>query len=169
MKKIINTSFINSDKWRTRYKSSNYNPELIFRDSESKENVLFSLSFYLMIMASEILFNQPFGKKIKILHNNIFKKLLKKKYEKIQRVEINSFGFSLLIVLQKLLREEDSLKTNVREIIYFVAQHWAAVLKLNNKEYKERSKILFSINLFILNFILILDILNTKLYIIFEP
>ena len=136
---------IDAKKWHSKYKSNNYNPKLIFTDSNSKVTALFSLSFFIMIMASEILFNQPFGKKIKIIHNNFFKNILKKKYEKIERVETNSFGYSLLLILQKLLREEDSLKKNIEEIILYVTQHWSTVLKLDEKEYNERFKIILSI------------------------
>ena len=136
---------IDAKKWHSKYKSNNYNPKLIFTDSNSKVTALFSLSFFIMIMASEILFNQPFGKKIKIIHNNFFKNTLRKKYEKIERVETNAFGYSLLLILQKLLREEDSLKKNIEEIILYVTQHWAIVLKLDEKEYNERFKIFLSI------------------------
>ena len=48
-----------------------------------------------MIMASEILFNQPFKNKIKIVHNNFYKFLFNKKFEKIDRIESTSFAFSL--------------------------------------------------------------------------
>ena len=83
-------------------------------------------------------------KKLK-LYITISLKIFLKKYEKIERVETNSFGYSLLLILQKLLREEDSLKKNIEEIILYVTQHWAIVLKLDEKEYNERFKIILSI------------------------
>ena len=64
--------------WQLKYSQKDYNPKLIFNDSKSKKDILFSLSFFLVMMAIEILFNQPFKKKIKLLHNNIYKKFFSK-------------------------------------------------------------------------------------------
>ena len=55
-----------------------------------------------MVMASEILFNQPFKNKIKVVHNKFYKVLFNKKFEKIERIENASFGFSLFLILNKL-------------------------------------------------------------------
>ena len=49
--------------WQTKYQQKDYNPKLIFNDSKSKNDILFSLSFFLVMMTIEILFNQPFKKK----------------------------------------------------------------------------------------------------------
>ena len=53
--------------WQNKYREKNYNPKLIFNDSKSKNDILFSLSFFLVMMTIEILFNQPFKKKNKDL------------------------------------------------------------------------------------------------------
>ena len=50
------------------------------------------------------------GKKINIIHNQFYKKLFRKNYEKIERVEINTFGYSLLLILNKLFKEEENLR-----------------------------------------------------------
>ena len=95
-------------------------------------------------MATEILFNQPFGKKIGIIHNNFYKKIFKRKYEKIERVEINTFGYSFLLILEKLFKEEQSLQNHVREIINFGTCHWATVINFNEKERIRRLEIIYS-------------------------
>ena len=46
-----------------------------------------------MVMASEILFNQPFKNKIKVVHNKFYKVLFNKKFEKIERIEKCIFCF----------------------------------------------------------------------------
>ena len=46
-----------------------------------------------MVMASEILFNQPFKNKIKVVHNNLYKIFFNKKFEKVERIENTSFCF----------------------------------------------------------------------------
>ena len=51
-------------------------------------------------MALEVLLNQPF-KKIKIFHNFILRPLMKNRSLKVERIENNTFGFSLLIVLSR--------------------------------------------------------------------
>ena len=58
---------------KKKYNYTNFKPKLIFSKQNTKENLLFSLSFYIMIMASEILFNQPFKNKIKVVHNKFYK------------------------------------------------------------------------------------------------
>ena len=62
-----------------------------------------------MIMASEILLNQPVKKNIKIIHNNFLYKLFNKDHKRNERIEINSFSFSLFLIMYKLLREGRSL------------------------------------------------------------
>ena len=61
---------------------TNFKPKLIFSKQNTKENLLFSLGFYVMIMASEILFNQPFKNKIKVVHNKFYKFFFNKDFEK---------------------------------------------------------------------------------------
>ena len=60
-------------EWKKKYNYTNFKPKLIFSKQNTKENLLFSLGFYVMIMASEILFNQPFKNKIKVVHNKFYK------------------------------------------------------------------------------------------------
>ena len=88
--------------WHKEFNPDSFNPELIFNKSKTRKEVLFSLSFFLTIMSIEILFNQPFKKKIKIWHNHFYKVIFNKRFEKLQRIEINSFAFSLFLILQKL-------------------------------------------------------------------
>ena len=137
---MLNLSINEAQKWQLKYKHHDYNPHYIFKNSSTKNNALFSLSFFLMIMASEILFNQPFRKKIGIVHNNIFKNLFKKKYEKIERIETNSFGYSLFLILHKLYKEEELLKDDMKELISFSTCHWANSLKMNQKTLDEKIK-----------------------------
>tara|TARA_Y100000589_G_C26897431_1_gene524795 strand:+ start:61 stop:687 length:627 start_codon:yes stop_codon:yes gene_type:complete len=135
---------LDAKNWRKKYKLINYCPKEIFRDSKSKSDSLFSLSFFIMIMATEILFNQPFGKKIGIIHNNIYQKVFKKKYEKLVRVETHTFGYSFLLILEKLFKEEQSLQNYVKEIINFATCHWATIIKFNEKERLRRLEIFYS-------------------------
>ena len=141
---MSNWEVVDARKWQDKYKSDDYKPELIFKDSNSKESALFSLSFFLMIMASEILFNQPFSKKIGMVHNHFYKKLFKKKYEKIERVETNSFAFSLFLILHKLLKEENTLTDRIKDIIIYATCHWSNILKLNESEHQKKLAILFA-------------------------
>jgi len=135
---------LDAKNWQKKFKLINYCPREIFSKSKSKSDSLFSLSFFLMIMATEILFNQPFGQKIGIIHNNLYKKIFKKKYEKIERVEINTFGYSFLLILEKLFKEEQSLQNYVKEIINFVTSHWATIVNFNEKERIRRLEIIYS-------------------------
>ncbi len=135
----------NTREWQKIYRSFDFEPKKIFKDLKSKKNSLFSLSFFLMVMATEILFNQPFGKKINIIHNQFYKKLFKKNYEKIERVEINTFGYSLLLILNKLFKEEENLIKYAEEIIYYSTCHWSSTLKLNDKENIKKNKILIAL------------------------
>ncbi|MBS91565.1 MAG: hypothetical protein CMM95_00735 [Rickettsiales bacterium] len=138
---MLNLDVIEAQKWQLKYKNQDYNPKLIFKNSRTKTNALFSLSFFLMIMASEILFNQPFRKKIGIVHNKLFKNLFKKKYERIERIETNSFCYSLFLILHKLFKEEETLKENTKELISFSICHWANSLRMSQQKYNEKRKI----------------------------
>ena len=51
--------FLNTKKWQSKYKKFGYSPKLIFGIAKTKKQLLFSLSFFLTVMASEILFNHP--------------------------------------------------------------------------------------------------------------
>mgnify|MGYP007063394612 CR=1 FL=1 len=141
---MFNGEVIDARKWQAKYKSDDYKPKLIFKDSNSKESALFSLSFFLMIMASEILFNQPFSKKIGMFHNNFYKKLFRMKYEKMERVETNSFAYSLFLILHKLLKEDITLTDSIKDIIIYATCHWSNILKLNESDHQKKLKILFS-------------------------
>ena len=99
----MSTIKINSAKaWQSRHELSDFNPKFIFEKDLTIKEVLFSLGFFLSVMSIETLFNQPFQRKIKIFHNQIFKKIFRIKYEKVERVEINSFAFSFFLILQKV-------------------------------------------------------------------
>ena len=43
-------------EWKKKYGDTNFKPKLIFSKQNTKDSLLFSLGFYVMIMASEILF-----------------------------------------------------------------------------------------------------------------
>ena len=126
--------------WHKELKTLEYNPKSIFRKAKTKFEILSSLSFFLMIMASEILINQPVKKKINLIHNNFLYKFISKDRKKIDRVEINSFTFSLFMILQKLFKEEDRLEEYSDEIINFSICHWSNIQKMNEKQYLEKKK-----------------------------
>ena len=147
----------NADKakfWQNKYRQKNYNPKSIFNDSKSKKDILFSLSFFLVMMTIEILFNQPFKKKIKILHNNFYKKIFTKRFEKLERIEVNSFSFSLFLILQKLFEEEERFKSYSSDLIQNSVCHWLYIEKaekdflnryqLVNNLWNENSKLVLS-------------------------
>ena len=93
-----------------------------------------------MVMASEILFNQPFKNKIKVVHNKFYKVLFNKKFEKIERIENASFGFSLFLILNKLLKEEDSMGEFMKEILLNSICHWSSVMNFSEKDYFKKVK-----------------------------
>ncbi len=134
------TDLRKAEVWQLKYKSTDFNPKLIFKDSKDKKEVLFALSFFLAIMSIEILFNQPFKKKIGIFHNNFYKSLFKKNYERLDRIELNSFGFSLFIILQKLFEEQETLKSNAKDIIKNVISHWSHIEGTNKKDFGRKLK-----------------------------
>lgn len=132
----MNRSIIDNVKiWHKKFNSKSFNPNLIFKNSNTRKEILFSLSFFLTIMSIEILFNQPFKKKIKILHNDFYKVLFNKRFEKLQRIEINSFAYSFFLILQKLFEEDERLKLYSEEIIENSVLHWSYIDKLNFKDY----------------------------------
>ncbi len=124
--------------WHKKFNSQNFYPNFIFKNSKTKKEVLFSLSFFLAIMSIETLFNQPFKKKIKLFHNEFYKIFFNQKFKKLQRVEINSFAYSFFLILQKLFQEEDRLKRHSKEIIENTVMHWSYIDKLNLKDYLYR-------------------------------
>ena len=87
-----------------------------------------------MVMASEILFNQPFKNKIKVVHNNLYKIFFNKKFEKVERIENTSFAFSLFLILNKLFKEEDTLGGFMKEILLSSICHWSSVMNFNARE-----------------------------------
>ena len=131
--------------WHKEFKNLAYDPELIFKQAKTKFEILSSLSFFLMIMASEILLNQPIKKKINIIHNNFLYKLLSKDSKKIDRVETNSFSFSLFMILQKLFKEEETLEKYADEIINFSICHWSKIQQISEKQYLQKKNDIFSL------------------------
>ena len=125
---------------KKKYSYTNFKPELIFSKQNSKNSLLFSLGFFVMIMASEILFNQPFKNKIKIVHNNFYKFLFNKKFEKIDRIESTSFAFSLFLILNKLFKEDDTLGEFMKVILLDSICHWSSAMNFNEKDYTKKIK-----------------------------
>ena len=127
-------------EWKKKYGNNNFKPKFIFSNQDTKENLLFSLGFFVMVMASEILFNQPFKNKIKVVHNKFYKVLFNKKFEKIERIENASFGFSLFLILNKLFKEEDSMGEFMKEILLNSICHWSSVMNFSEKDYFKKVK-----------------------------
>ena len=132
-------------EWKKKYGSTNFKPKLIFSSQNTKENLIFSLSFFVMVMASEILFNQPFKNKIKVVHNNLYKIFFNKKFEKVERIENTSFAFSLFLILNKLFKEEDTLGEFMKEILLSSICHWSSAMNFNEKEYFNKVKFIESL------------------------
>ena len=122
-------------EWKKKYGNNNFKPKFIFSNQDTKQNLLFSLGFFVMVMASEILFNQPFKNKIKVVHNKFYKVLFNKKFEKIEIIENASFGFSLFLILNKLFKEEDSMGEFMKEILLNSICHWSSVMNFSDKDY----------------------------------
>ena len=132
-------------EWKKKYGNTNFKPKLIFSSQNTKENLIFSLSFFVMVMASEILFNQPFKNKIKVVHNNLYKIFFNKKFEKVERIENTSFAFSLFLILNKLFKEEDTLGEFMKEILLSSICHWSSAMNFNEKEYFKKVKFIESL------------------------
>ena len=129
--------------WQREFRKLAYDPKLIFKQAETKSEILSSLSFFLIVMASEILLNQPIKKKINMIHNNFIYKLVAKDSAKIDRVETNSFSFSLFMILQKLFKEEEMFEKYADEIINFSICHWSKIQQTSEKQYlKKKNEIL---------------------------
>ena len=69
------------------YRLNNFKPKNLFSAKSNKKENIISLSFFITTMSLEILLNQPFKKKIKLIHNDILKPLMKKTYQKVERIE----------------------------------------------------------------------------------
>ncbi len=126
--------------WHKEFKNLSYDSKLIFKKAKTKFEILSSLSFFLTIMASEILLNQPIKKKINIIHNNFLYKFMSKDSKKVDRVEINSFSFSLFMILQKLFKEEDTFEQYADQIITFSICHWSKIQKISEKQYLQKKE-----------------------------
>ena len=131
--------------WHKEFKALGYDSKLIFKKANTKFEILSTLSFFLTIMASEILLNQPITKKINIIHNNFLYKFMSKDSKKVDRVEINSFSFSLFMILQKLFKEEDTLEKYAEEILNFSICHWSKIQKINEKQYLQKKNNIFKL------------------------
>ena len=131
--------------WHKEFKALDYDSKLIFKKAKTKFEILSTLSFFLTIMASEILLNQPIQKKINIIHNNFLYKFISKDNKKIDRVEINSFSFSLFMILQKLFKEEDTLEKYAEQILNFSICHWSKIQKINEKQYLQKKNNIFKL------------------------
>ena len=129
-------------EWKKKYGDTNFKPKLIFSKQNTKDSLLFSLGFYVMLMASEILFNQPFKNKIKVVHNKFYKFFFNKDFEKIERIENTSFAFSLFLILNKLFKEEDTLKEFMKEIFFNSLCHWSSVMNISEKDYFKKVELI---------------------------
>ena len=65
---------------------------------------------------------------------------MSKDSKKVDRVEINSFSFSLFMILQKLFREEDTLEKYAEQIINFSLCHWSKIQKISEKQYLQKKE-----------------------------
>ena len=78
-------------------------------------------------MSIETLFNQPFKKKIKIVHNK-FKNNFLKRFQK-ERIEIN-FSFLSFLIFQNYLKNKN-FKIICGELIEYTVSHWSCIDKLS--------------------------------------
>ena len=132
--------FKKTNLWHKEFKNLGYDSKLIFKKAKTKFEILSSLSFFLTIMASEILLNQPIKKKINIIHNNFLYKFMSKDSKKVDRVEINSFSFSLFMILQKLFKEEETFEKYADQIINHSLCHWSKIQKISGKQYLQKKE-----------------------------
>ena len=93
-------------------------------------------------MSLEILMNQPFKKKIKIFHNDLLKPFMKKTTQKVERIENNTFGYCLIIMLRKLYIKETNISQYLDEIFNYAVIHWSIIQGYNEKIYKMKYFIL---------------------------
>ena len=124
------------------YRLKNFNPSDLISTNHSKKKTLISLSFYITTMSLEILLNQPFKKKIKILHNDFLQPFMKKTYQKVERIENNTFGYCLIIIIRKLYIKEINISQYLDEIFDYSIIHWSIIQGFNEKIYKRKYNIL---------------------------
>ena len=124
------------------YRLSDFKPKNLFSPESSKKDNIISLSFYVTTMSLEILLNQPFKKKIKILHNNLLKPFMTKTNQKVERIENNTFGYCLIIILRKLYIKETSISQYLDDIFDYAVIHWSIIQGYNEKIYKMKYFIL---------------------------
>lgn len=124
------------------YKLNNFNPKALISSDYSKKKNLISLSFYITTMSLEILLNQPFKKKIKLLHNDFLQPFMKKTNQKVERIENNTFGYCLIIIIRKLYIKEINISQYLDEIFDYSIIHWSIIQGFNEKIYKSKYNIL---------------------------
>ena len=124
------------------YRLSDFKPKNLFSPESSKKENIISLSFYVTTMSLEILLNQPFKKKIKILHNNLLKPFMTKTNQKVERIENNTFGYCLIIILRKLYIKETRISQYLDEIFDYAVIHWSIIQDFKIKTYKLKYNIL---------------------------
>ena len=124
------------------YRLSDFKPKNLFSANSSKQDNIILLSFYITTMSLEILLNQPFKKKIKIFHNDVLKPFMKKTNQKVERIENNTFGYCLIIILRKLYIKETNISQYLDEIFNYAVIHWSIIQGYNEKIYKTKYFIL---------------------------
>ena len=124
------------------YRLSDFKPKNLFSTNSSKQDNIILLSFYITTMSLEILMNQPFKKKIKIFHNDLLKPFMKKTTQKVERIENNTFGYCLIIILRKLYIKETNISQYLDEIFNYAVIHWSIIQGYNEKIYKMKYFIL---------------------------
>lgn len=124
------------------YRLKNFNPSDLISSDYSKKKNLISLSFYITTMSLEILLNQPFKKKIKLLHNDFLEPFMKKTTQKVERIENNTFGYCLIIIIRKLYIKEINISQYLDEIFDYSIIHWSIIQGFNEKIYKRKYNIL---------------------------
>ena len=65
---------------------------------------------------------------------------MSKDSKKVDRVEINSFSFSLFMILQKLFKEEDTFEQYADQIINLSLCHWSKIQKISEKQYLQKKE-----------------------------
>ena len=124
------------------YRLKNFNPSDLISTDYSKKKNLISLSFYITTMSLEILLNQPFKKKIKLLHNDFLQPFMKNTTQKVERIENNTFGYCLIIIIRKLYIKEINISQYLDEIFDYSIIHWSIIQGFNEKIYKRKYNIL---------------------------
>ena len=124
------------------YRLSDFKPKNLFSTNSSKKDNIILLSFYITTMSLEILMNQPFKKKIKIFHNDLLKPFMKKTTQKVERIENNTFGYCLIIILRKLYIKDTNISQYLDEIFNYAVIHWSIIQGYNEKIYKTKYFIL---------------------------